>query len=475
MSTRFLNIKYALLSLALLLAPVQVVAQTSEPIEAARVPYEKGLNAVKQQEWTLAVQYFLAAQKADPYAPATLFNLGLASEKIPGYELRAIAWFQAYLLMAPAAADAAAVRTEIARLEDSFEARNREILYQLDSLFSLTKKYIDEPQHNPEWARAANSIIGWAADFQAGSHYFVADEAGALRLLHVADENMFRHGRLLIPNSDAGFMQSAMVSALLHIDAIAKGAKSSKFTDIEISQLDYFLEAGDVAHAWTFLKSWEPNDDLWILGMERFLCTAHDRSDGMMFTKASTQIEKTLAGMPDARGYSDLVLLYLQMGEVARAEALAKAIPADLERQTLQRYSLPTATRLIQLFHQGDLRSHGACPGTLSILTAADSPNQQTLQWSVGGWSPGLWDGIPLWWSTGRMAFLAEVGRNGLNERFDSGWNETRLGEYVKTIGAEILADPSSIKNNILELARVEFAISEAYRRVRGPVGGRKP
>lgn len=475
MSTRFLKIKYALLALALLLAPVQVMAQTSELIEAARVPYDKGLNAVKQQDWNLAVQYFLAAQKADPYAPATLFNLGLASEKIPGYELRAIAWFQAYLLTAPAAPDAAAVRTEIARLERSFEARNRAILDQLDSLFSLTKKYIDQPQHNPEWARAASSILGWAGDFQAGSHYFVADEAGALRVLHVADENMFRHGHLLIHNSDFGFTKSAMVSASLHIDEIANGAKSSEFTDIEISQLDYFLEVGDMAHAWTFLKGWKANDDLWILGMERFICTAHDRSDGMMFAKASTEIEKTLAGMPDARGYSDLVLLYIQMGEVARAEALAKAIPADLERQTLQRYSLPTVTRLMQLFHRGDIRPHGACPGTLSILAAANSPNQQTLQWGVGGWSPGEWNGIALWWSTGRMAFLTEMGRNGLSERFGSGWNETRLGEYVKTIGNEILADPSSIKNNILELARVEFLISEAYRRVCGPVRGRTP
>jgi hypothetical protein len=57
-----------------------------------------------------------------------------------------------------------------------------------------------------------------------------------------------------------------------------------------------------------------------------------------------------------------------------------------------------------------------------------------------------------------------------MKEFFDEGWDETRLGDYIKKVGNEILADPYSIKNNTMELARVEFLISETYRQVRGPI-----
>jgi ankyrin repeat protein len=85
--------------------------------KVAGVNLDEGLAAARQQQWKVAIRHFLKAQDAAPTSPQVLFNLGLAESKVPGRELRAMAWFQAYLLVAPDAANAAAVRTEIANLK----------------------------------------------------------------------------------------------------------------------------------------------------------------------------------------------------------------------------------------------------------------------------------------------------------------------------------------------------------------------
>jgi tetratricopeptide (TPR) repeat protein len=454
-------------------APIPTEAQLSalEKADARDSWEQKGLAAVKQQDWNVALQNLLVAQEIDPESPTVLFNLGLTSEKIPGHELRAIAWFQAYLLVAPAAPDAAAVRNEVTSLEVSYEAKNRLILAQLDSFVSLAKKNIDELSANGtnrEWAKAASTILGYAAEFQAGSHYFVGDEPGALHVLHAADEKIFRDGRLIIPSLDSSNMTLSMVSAGIGVESIIGGDKSGEFRHGEINALEYLLEAGDLLHARTFVKGWKPNDEMWILGMERLLCTAHDRSDAITFGKISAETEKALAGLAGSRGYTDLVRLYLEMGEVTRAEALSKAIPGELGQQAPKPIGFPTATGLIEDFHQGRIRSQGACPEKIWILKDGDSPNSQVLEWNSRVFR--VERAVLLWWSTGRVTFLADVGRNGMKESLDEGWDETRLGDYIKKVGDEILADPYSIKNNTMELARVEFLISETYRQVRGPI-----
>jgi|GEM_PF-772294 ankyrin repeat protein len=84
---------------------------------AADVALDEALAAARQKQWAVAIRHFLEAQALKPAAPEVLFNLGLAESKVPGRELRAMAWLQAYLLAAPNAANATAVRTEIASLK----------------------------------------------------------------------------------------------------------------------------------------------------------------------------------------------------------------------------------------------------------------------------------------------------------------------------------------------------------------------
>jgi len=100
--------------------PIAALARTTAPAPlppAAQAALKKGIIAAKEQEWMIAIQCFQDARKAAPTAPELFYNLGLAESKIPGRELRAIAWFGAYLTADPNASNAAAVNDFIAGLQ----------------------------------------------------------------------------------------------------------------------------------------------------------------------------------------------------------------------------------------------------------------------------------------------------------------------------------------------------------------------
>ena len=84
---------------------------------AAQEALDKGIIAAKVPDYLLAIRFFEEARKAAPQAPVIYLNLGLAESRIPGRELRAIAWFGAYLAAYPDAQNAAAVKEQIAVLD----------------------------------------------------------------------------------------------------------------------------------------------------------------------------------------------------------------------------------------------------------------------------------------------------------------------------------------------------------------------
>lgn len=88
----------------------------------AQQAFDRGLAAVKQQEWKLGIQQFREALHRAPDAPEVLFNLALAYDKLGGRDLETIAWFRAYLAAAPNAANTAQVHQRIHELERSVEA-----------------------------------------------------------------------------------------------------------------------------------------------------------------------------------------------------------------------------------------------------------------------------------------------------------------------------------------------------------------
>jgi hypothetical protein len=102
-----------------LVAPI--AAQTTEINEAAREPFERGLMAAQQQAWELAINHFMLAYERDRESPQIWFNLGLASARVPGRELRAIGWLKAYVEKLPDAPKAQSVRDEIRTLRSRYE------------------------------------------------------------------------------------------------------------------------------------------------------------------------------------------------------------------------------------------------------------------------------------------------------------------------------------------------------------------
>ena len=97
-----------------------LAAQTNVPAplpSAAQQALDKGIIAAKVPDYPLAIRYFEDARKLAPSAPVIFMNLGIAESRMPGRELRAIAWFAAYLAATPDAPNAAAVKEQIAVLE----------------------------------------------------------------------------------------------------------------------------------------------------------------------------------------------------------------------------------------------------------------------------------------------------------------------------------------------------------------------
>jgi tetratricopeptide (TPR) repeat protein len=129
------------LGISLILSSTQVHSQETLN-EAAREPFNRGMAAVQQQDWALARRYFLEAYKKES-APQISFNLGLVSTKMPGHELRAIAWFKAYLVAAPNAANAPAVREQITALEVKLESVIGKIATELASKLTAALAGID--------------------------------------------------------------------------------------------------------------------------------------------------------------------------------------------------------------------------------------------------------------------------------------------------------------------------------------------
>jgi hypothetical protein len=131
---RHRSLPVALLALALSLAtPGSGPAQSTLSPEAEKA-FQRGVLAAQQSQWTVALRYFEEARKTAPSQPQILFNTGLAESKLSGRELRAIAWFRAYLAASPGATNEKAVRELIEGLEVRVEGTIEKILREARDL-----------------------------------------------------------------------------------------------------------------------------------------------------------------------------------------------------------------------------------------------------------------------------------------------------------------------------------------------------
>ena len=100
-----------------LLVICTVAKSNADMATEAKELMEKGIVAAKQQDYQLAIQYFQEVRPKASDEPILYFNLGLAEAKIPGRELRAICWLEAFLATNPTGSKPEAVNNLIKELE----------------------------------------------------------------------------------------------------------------------------------------------------------------------------------------------------------------------------------------------------------------------------------------------------------------------------------------------------------------------
>lgn len=114
------TLRWAAMVLLLISVPNPGWGQASVPAPlppAAQEALNKGIIAAKVPDYPLAIRFFEETRKLAPAAPVVFLNLGIAESKMAGRELRAMAWFGAYLAAMPDAPNAAAVKEQIAMLD----------------------------------------------------------------------------------------------------------------------------------------------------------------------------------------------------------------------------------------------------------------------------------------------------------------------------------------------------------------------
>jgi hypothetical protein len=212
--------------------PCAVLAQTAAP--APRTPeaqeaLNQGVTAAQQQDYMLAIRYFQDARAIAPRDPLIILNLGLAESKIPGRELRAIAWFGAYLSANPNASNAATVTDQIGRLD----AKNHS---NLSRLISIAQDAATSLSGSPQ-----SEMLYKVADLWAESGY----SAAALKTVDLMQDVRFkspteyRIAEIQVEDSD---LAGAQKTADLIPDARKKSAAQAAIAEAQ-------AKAGDIAGA----------------------------------------------------------------------------------------------------------------------------------------------------------------------------------------------------------------------------------
>ncbi len=269
---------------ACLLAPIACLAQAAplaphtpptpaatapahELNDAAKEPFQKGMLAAQQQDYKAATRYFLEAQKADPNASQIWYNLGLAESKLPGHELRAISWFQAYLLAEPHAVNADAVKRYILPLEMAFETRLSKLLDRVEELLAAITKQNPLPSTGDFDRDVAVRDLATARNL-------LGDQQAAIRIL---DNNC----------GDLSSCSKKFAAGSL----VASFASAGEFDVIEkfwprgnTAAASYAIEQGNFEQAWRMLDIRENNgfnSATWDL----LACSAVDRHDEQMLAR----------------------------------------------------------------------------------------------------------------------------------------------------------------------------------------------
>jgi hypothetical protein len=154
----------------------------------AQQAFDEGIAAEQQGNYLLASQFFLSAEKLAPENAAIVYNLALAESRIPGRELRSMAWFEAFLATHANAANAEQVKAQI-------DALRQKVLDSIQSLEALARQLAGQYGDDAERAEATKQIDAIATNAAvpvscAAGSLFAADDG----YINTVDDMFTNHG-----------------------------------------------------------------------------------------------------------------------------------------------------------------------------------------------------------------------------------------------------------------------------------------
>lgn len=276
--------------LALIATSHFVLASPAPLTPEAQADVGQGIEAAKTADYLSAIAHFQDARRLAPEAPTVLFNLGLAESKIPGRELRAIAWFGAYLTALPQSGNAAAVRDQITKLRETSDSNISQLIQLYESaVVQADRRWKDNglKQAAYMWALIRDYDAAWRADdkiedpkwrdavrlFIISAQAMKGDIDVALRSLDRVETQIVRDGALLqIATSCFDYGYGDMTKAL----AIARKIQSPKSRaeaeeDLAKSEADAKTaktaeteKTAQTVEEWTELLDGELNSELYL-------------------------------------------------------------------------------------------------------------------------------------------------------------------------------------------------------------------
>lgn len=291
--------RVVVLMMAVFLVCVAVPAFAQLSPEAQQA-IQNGRDAAQQKDYLAAIRYFEQARAAAPNAPEIYGYLGLAESKIGGRELRAVAWYGAYLAANPRAGNAAAVNNAIAELLKTSENNISLLMKTWEAAVAKMPDSVDRGPHTNGFGRdfSWENVGTWYARY--GS---IED---ARRIAHAIPSPGMAGGvfdAIIETQVEAGDMAGAKRTLKSIHDATSREIAKDYFDHAEKLRKDDEVTAGAAVSDWT----------------ELFVAGAPPGLDGEMFTDLAASMHPSASGRSDLleSGYSEPWIMVGQLSYVA--------------------------------------------------------------------------------------------------------------------------------------------------------------
>lgn len=309
--------------------PFEALAQTNSPAPlppAAQEAFDKGIMAAREQGFLVAIRYLQEARKLAPHAPQIFRSLGAVEAKIQGRELRAIAWYGAYLSALPNAPDAVEVKKEIGRLEVKSQIQISNLIKSVQDAAQasgdnkdLALVYLAEL-----WAKAGDIEMALKTSEQNQTRKGQADPkivqvqleagdiAGAQRTANLIKDSPFYLYQAQLAIAESQIITNDIAGAKVTLAAALKTADLFK---MPWSAFDKSRAETAIAEAQIKVAD--------IKGAQKTLVSA---------LKSAESIESV-----SLRGYLYIAMAQLKTGDIAGAQKITELIPDGYEKSDAQK------------------------------------------------------------------------------------------------------------------------------------------